>query len=1303
MNDVLEQLEEAAGAPDDDRYLLIERLARGGQGEVWLAHKLGLDGRPVREVVLKTVIPGGDADDVARRRAMFLREAAVAARLEHKNIVRVTDWGADLFGSELFLEMERIRGIDLRALLARRGVPLDPDRPWGALPAQDVAWIGREIAAGLHYAHTHALTGEDDTRAGVAHGDLSPDNIMGDVLGDVRLADFGITRPLGLDGQAEQTETRAGKLPYLAPEATRGEIGVRSDIYSLGVTLTVLLTGRHVFTASDSASDHVLLDKIRRGVRPTVAALAPDAPPALQDLLERMMQVDPSRRPAIAGALVEPFERIALALGGRLSAAQAAFAGRVREHHVEGRRTEKASAPPSSVPTKSTTRRRISPATQLDASDEGSNSARNERRSTEHPMFEEPDTEAAPISFQPGAYVGPWKIVRKLGAGGMGATFVAQREDITKRACLKVIRRELATDPAYRAQFLDEAKAAAQASHPSVVSLIDYGEHQSGELWAAYDLVDGVDLLALMRKLGGKLDADLLALIVLDIASGLLHLHTPTHRRGAIIHRDVSINNVMVSYNGHAILIDLGIAKLLMQDGRAVTQARGKPGYMAPEIGREPITPAVDQWSLGVLIYLLLAAQKPFPRGYSGQPPAPLRELAPSVDPRWQPIVDRLLSPDPRDRYPSLDGMMEELTPLVPGPTRRLELGRLLLKRAPAPSAPWVSAQPADAAKPPKVDTTDPGAHAASAPAAAASPPPETSAPSAAPERAPAPAPASGFIGALRPGDTFGAWTIDAKLGEGGMAVVYRARRTSSLGTQTAALKLIRPAHADSPDFREKFAAEAKTALRLNHQNIVTVLDAGEVDGVYYLAMELIDGCDLSAMLDRLTERGVLDHRRLPPRLVAAIGYHMARGVAYAHARGVLHRDLTTNNAMVTVDGAVKWTDWGVAKPLDARGVAARTAHMVGKPYYMSKEQFQGHELDARADLFSIGATLYELLAGAPPYAIQGNPREAIDMVIFRVFNDHRPRVLEIAPGAPPELAEALEKLLQVEKQNRLGSADELMAALEPIVEVRVTRELAQLVQAALDESYPAPDFAHTGPLPELSPSSGQREPSGAAPRTPVTEPLSPASGPAPQAAASPSAPEQLEPSPRSRPLLWLALGAVVMALALVSGAAAFLLAGDPDQDGVSPDDERARKPTQVTPAPEPAEAEDPNNAPESPETTAEAPATTEAEGSEPPDLEARTEDDESASTEPEATDEAVDEAPPRREARAVARGSVRVIAVPEGQILVDGRVVGRSPQTVTLAPGAHSIVARYSDGSTAHQQVRVRAGQTARVLLEQP
>ncbi|HHH27096.1 MAG TPA: serine/threonine protein kinase [Polyangiaceae bacterium] len=363
---VIDQLARAESLQDEDpRYILLDKLGQGGMGVVWLAEKLGPTGKPLRTVVLKTVLPfSNDPKEIAQRAQMFLTEMAVTAALEHRNIVRVTDWGTDLFGDTHFFEMERVKGLSVLDLLVRRGVPLDSDEKWGPLPPADIAWIGMQAAAGLHYAHTYARTGEgDDEIGGVAHRDISPDNIMVDVDGEVKVTDWGITKVLDAAGDASRTGVIAGKAKYMAPEQIRGQIDVRADVYSLGVTLTVALAGKDVFQSDSNSTWESIAMAVLHGERPSVAELAPEAPPALQALLESMMHVDREQRPRTAGELVERFKDVAVQLGGDLYSVQKAFAERVREHHKEGKRTKRAmQAAHANVPAQST-RRPISAAT----------------------------------------------------------------------------------------------------------------------------------------------------------------------------------------------------------------------------------------------------------------------------------------------------------------------------------------------------------------------------------------------------------------------------------------------------------------------------------------------------------------------------------------------------------------------------------------------------------------------------------------------------------------------------------------------------------------------------------------------------------------------------------------------------------------------------------------------------------------------------------------------------------------------------------------------------------------------------
>jgi eukaryotic-like serine/threonine-protein kinase len=197
---------------------------------------------------------------------------------------------------------------------------------------------------------------------------------------------------------------------------------------------------------------------------------------------------------------------------------------------------------------------------------------------------------------------------------------------------------------------------------------------------------------------------------------------------------------------------------------------------------------------------------------------------------------------------------------------------------------------------------------------------------------------------------TFGKYQLQERLGEGGMAVVWRAKLFGPGGFEkTLVVKQIRDELAQRHEFIDLFVAEAKLTVSLTHANIVPVFELGMVDGTYFLALELVDGPPLSEI--------IADGPILPP-LAAYVVEQVLRGLDYAHRRGVVHRDLSSANVLLSRDGEVKIVDFGIAAPVDARGVAG------GSSGYVAPEQEAGGSADARSDLFAAGVLLWELVRG---------------------------------------------------------------------------------------------------------------------------------------------------------------------------------------------------------------------------------------------------------------------------------------------------------------------------------------------------
>ena len=229
--------------------------------------------------------------------------------------------------------------------------------------------------------------------------------------------------------------------------------------------------------------------------------------------------------------------------------------------------------------------------------------------------------------------------------------------------------------------------------------------------------------------------------------------------------------------------------------------------------------------------------------------------------------------------------------------------------------------------------------------------------------------------------EQFGKYTLIRKIGTGGMAEVYLARTTVAQGlNKTLVIKKIHTAYARSRQFVTMFVDEAKIALGLNHPNIIQVFDFGAVGDTYFLAMEYVEGMDLL----RLLQEAAKARQRLPYGLSAYIVQQLAKGLDYAHRKtdefgqplGIVHRDISPQNILLSWDGGVKIVDFGIAR---ARDVHEEQGVIKGKFAYMSPEQARGEPVDCRSDVFAAGIVLFELVCARPLF--HGKGKEALEMV----------------------------------------------------------------------------------------------------------------------------------------------------------------------------------------------------------------------------------------------------------------------------------------------------------------------------------
>ena len=266
------------------------------------------------------------------------------------------------------------------------------------------------------------------------------------------------------------------------------------------------------------------------------------------------------------------------------------------------------------------------------------------------------------------------------------------------------------------------------------------------------------------------------------------------------------------------------------------------------------------------------------------------------------------------------------------------------------------------------------------------------------------------------PLDHVGRYRIIGEVGKGAMGVVYRA--TDPTIGRTVALKTMRvDVHGiEAEEMLQRFRNEAKAAGVMNHSNIVTIYDAGEQDGMFYIAMECIEGVTLHRLL--------ADQRVLPAEQVVEYSRQVCAGLDYAHSHGVVHRDVKPANIMIEADGTLKIMDFGIAK---AGGAGMTTAGQVlGTPNYMSPEQVKGRPLDGRSDLFSFGVILYEMVTGEKPFT-----GESVTTIVYKIVHETPIPPRNLDATIHPGLSSVITKALAKSPDERFQNGAELVKALQ--------------------------------------------------------------------------------------------------------------------------------------------------------------------------------------------------------------------------------------------------------------------------------
>ncbi len=259
-------------------------------------------------------------------------------------------------------------------------------------------------------------------------------------------------------------------------------------------------------------------------------------------------------------------------------------------------------------------------------------------------------------------------------------------------------------------------------------------------------------------------------------------------------------------------------------------------------------------------------------------------------------------------------------------------------------------------------------------------------------------------------------YEVQEVLGSGGMASVYRAH--DRLLERSVALKILHEHFSRDPEFVERFRREARAIARVSHPNIVTVIDRGTFDGLEYIVFEHVRGETLKEMVER--------EGPLPVAEALSLAHQVARALAFAHARGIVHRDVKPHNVLVDEERGAKVTDFGLARSLDPDHDITQTGTVMGTSDYIAPEQAAGQAVDERSDQYALGVLLYEVLAGEVPF-----PAESYMAAAVRHMRDPVPSVRERRPDVPRRVDELIQRALAKRPEDRFPTTEEMVTALE--------------------------------------------------------------------------------------------------------------------------------------------------------------------------------------------------------------------------------------------------------------------------------
>ena len=667
---------------------------------------------------------------------------------------------------------------------------------------------------------------------------------------------------------------------------------------------------------------------------------------------------------------------------------------------------------------------------------------------------------------------GRYWLLRLIARGGMGEVYLAATTGIegAERPCvIKLIRREHAKDSSFLARFLDEARVQAQLHHPGVVQIIEATTDENNEPFVVVEYVEGRSLgevRARAIQVSYRLSWPEAVALAASAAEALAHVHERVDVSGnplEIVHRDMSPQNIMVGYGGDVKLIDFGTAR--GENRRCHTVAGvvfAKPGYVAPEVANgNPGDARVDMYALGIILWELAAGTR-FLQGNAAEhlakvakdkcSPPPIAEII-GAPKRLDTIIAKLTAFKTKERYSRARDALRDLAHLLSDApslsngergvrTRVCQLMANLYPAEPTQSRRLFAKlveQARLAAKNGDVQTPTDLADIAHVPTE-----PDDR---------------------LLPGTRY---RVSRNIGQGAMGSVLEAEHVD-LGRQVA-IKVLSAHHAMSSDYAQRFRREARTLSKLSHPNLVTLHDFGQTaDGRLFCAMELLAGDTLDRKLER--------EGAMPWRDALKVASQAASALREAHNAGIIHRDIKPSNLFICNDGTVKLLDFGVAHSSKDRFDANPNGpgfSLFGTPEYMAPEQASAGKIDERADIYSLGTVMFEMITGYLPF----NASSTVALLDIKSKNDPLPPSAQSPQRKiPPNVDKLILKAIDRNRDHRTASADKLLSSITDALKApeRKRRIRSKLQRLSLGAALAAASFSITIALAHTYPVHAQR------------------------------------------------------------------------------------------------------------------------------------------------------------------------------------------------------------------------------------